>query len=300
MLIGGAGASLSGDGNEDFLIDSSTNIDNSLSALAAIRDAWTSGETYELRVTDTRAAFNAGQSGGGNVTGGNGRDAFATTGADVQTNESIGDQIHAIHDNFDLAIAQTISDSVLNNDNIVFGGGGGPGIADVSIVQQAMHGTVSVDDQGNFSYTQTTHGRDSFVYEITDTNGRTSQARASIVVDGLPPLPDGAVLSPTGSGLEIFEFVVGNGASPELTNTATIDYIGYLPNGQIFDRNDDIAFPLQNVIAGFGEGVAGMNIGGSRRIVIPSELGYGPNGLPRAGIGGMDSIIFDVTLHSFT
>ena len=138
-----------------------------------------------------------------------------------------------------------------------------------------------------------------FVYQITDTNGRTSQARVNIAVDGLPQLPAGAVLTPTGTGLEVFDFVAGSGATPGLTDTVTIDYVGYLPNGTIFDANDDISFPLQNVIAGFREGVAWMNIGGSRRIVIPFYLGYGPNGNPGAGIGGMDTIIFDVNLHSF-
>ena len=295
ILIGGSGASLYGEGNEDYLINGTTNNDSDPAALDAMRSAWTSNESYALRVTDTRATYSDNPGGAEVVTGANGRDAFGSTGNDVQQNEAVGDQVHATHDDYILPIAQTISETVLSND---FVPNNGVQIAQISIVEQAAHGTVSVDAQGNFTYTQTTHGRDSFVYQITDTNGKTSQARVGIVVDGLPELPEGAVLTPTGTGLEVFDFEPGDGASPGTSATVSVGYVGYLPNGQIFDSNVAATFPLQNVIAGFREGIAGMNVGGSRRIVIPSDLGYGPNGLPRAGIGGEDSIIFDVILHS--
>ena len=118
-------------------------------------------------------------------------------------------------------------------------------------------------------------------------------------MDGLPELPEDATLISSDSGLQYFDFVVGSGDSPVFNSTVNINYVGYLPNGNIFDSNDFISFNLQQVIDGFSEGVDGMNVGGTRRIIIPPDLGYGPNGNPGAGIGGEDIIIFDVDLHTF-
>ena len=69
-----------------------------------------------------------------------------------------------------------------------------------------------------------------------------------------------------------------------------------MPDGSIFDSNDDATFALTGVIDGFAEGLSGMQVGTRRRISIPPELGYGSGGLPQAGIGGTDTIVFDVLL----
>ncbi len=113
---------------------------------------------------------------------------------------------------------------------------------------------------------------------------------------GIPELAPGAVLTATGTGLEVFDFKTGTGETPTESNRTRLEYVGYLPNGEIFDSNSDATFAVTGVIDGFAEGILGMTVGGRRRIVIPPDLGYGPNGNPRAGISGTDTIVFDVLL----
>jgi hypothetical protein len=115
--------------------------------------------------------------------------------------------------------------------------------------------------------------------------------------EGIPPLPDDAEIVTLDSGLQVYDFVVGVGdAPPDESADVNVAYTGYLPDGAIFDSNESANFNLQGVIAGFSEGILGMRVGGSRRIIIPPDLGYGPGGNPGAGIGGEDTIVFDVDL----
>ena len=116
------------------------------------------------------------------------------------------------------------------------------------------------------------------------------------VEGAIPALVPNAELTPTGTGLEVFDFTTGTGPTPTDTESVRVEYVGYLPDGSIFDSNDDATFRLTGVIDGFAEGLSGMQVGGRRRIVIPPDLGYGSGGLPQAGIGGTDTIVFDVLL----
>jgi len=76
-----------------------------------------------------------------------------------------------------------------------------------------------------------------------------------------------------------------------------------LADGTKFDSSIDsgqtISFPLNGVIAGWTEGVGSMKAGGKRKLIIPSNLGYGPNGMPPVIPGGA-TLIFDVELVSIT
>ena len=133
----------------------------------------------------------------------------------------------------------------------------------------------------------------------TDTNGTEDTDDADTNgadTSGVPPLPEDAELTTTESGLQYYDFEEGTGASPEATSTVRVDYVGYLEDGTIFDSNENTTFQLSRVVPGFSEGIIGMNVGGRRRLYIPPDLGYGENGNPNAGIGGEDTIIFDVTL----
>lgn len=124
---------------------------------------------------------------------------------------------------------------------------------------------------------------------VTDSSGET---------EGVPPLPDGAELVTSATGVQTFDFVVGDGAAPDPAGSVRVGYTGYLEkDGTIFDSNESIVFGLNSLIPGFTEGVVGMREGGMRRIIIPPDQGYGPNGNPGAGIGGEDVIIFDVELQ---
>ena len=88
----------------------------------------------------------------------------------------------------------------------------------------------------------------------------------------------------TGSGLKYTDVKVGDGAAAVSGKTVSVHYTGTFPDGRKFDssldRNEPFSFELGagRVIKGWDEGVAGMKIGGKRKLVIPPELGYGQRG----------------------
>ena len=86
------------------------------------------------------------------------------------------------------------------------------------------------------------------------------------------------------SGLEIEDQIVGDGDEAIAGQTVEVHYTGWLTDGTKFDsshdRNQTFSFKLGagQVIAGWDQGVAGMKIGGTRKLTIPSDLGYGDRG----------------------
>lgn len=92
----------------------------------------------------------------------------------------------------------------------------------------------------------------------------------------------------TPSGLQYEDTVAGSGAEAVAGNFVAVHYTGWLYKdgvaGAKFDSSKDrgqpFRFPLGGgqVIRGWDEGVAGMKVGGTRRLVIPPELGYGARG----------------------
>jgi len=104
----------------------------------------------------------------------------------------------------------------------------------------------------------------------------------------------------TASGLGIEELLVGTGVTAQAGNMVAVHYTGWLTNGTKFDSSRDrgqvYVFPLgrQQVIAGWDEGVAGMKVGGRRKLVIPPALGYG--GEPNGPIPAGSTLVFDVEL----
>ena len=88
----------------------------------------------------------------------------------------------------------------------------------------------------------------------------------------------------TPSGLVIEELLVGSGAAAAAGQKVTVHYTGWLTDGKKFDsskdRGDPFVFPLGRgqVIKGWDEGVAGMKVGGRRKLTIPPSLGYGARG----------------------
>ncbi len=86
------------------------------------------------------------------------------------------------------------------------------------------------------------------------------------------------------SGLEIEDQIVGDGDEAVAGQTVEVHYTGWLTDGTKFDsshdRNQTFSFKLGagQVIAGWDQGVAGMKIGGARKLTIPPDLGYGERG----------------------
>jgi peptidylprolyl isomerase len=105
----------------------------------------------------------------------------------------------------------------------------------------------------------------------------------------------------TASGLKYTDLVVGTGATPQKGQTVTVHYTGTLTNGKKFDSSldrgtpADFAIGVGSVIKGWDEGLMSMKVGGKRRLVIPSALGYGPQGRP-PDIPGNATLMFDVEL----
>ncbi len=82
----------------------------------------------------------------------------------------------------------------------------------------------------------------------------------------------------------------GEGDKPVASNAVEVHYKGWLDDGAIFDssyrRGETISFPLGGVIAGWTEGMQLVGQGGMIELEIPSDLGYGPGGMPPVIPGG--------------
>lgn len=112
-------------------------------------------------------------------------------------------------------------------------------------------------------------------------------------------MPENEITTPT--GLKYTDELTGTGDFPKKGQTVTVHYTGTLENGKKFDSSKDRNRPFSftigigQVIKGWDEGVATMQTGGKRRLIIPAELGYGSR-----GAGGVippnATLIFDVEL----
>ena len=102
----------------------------------------------------------------------------------------------------------------------------------------------------------------------------------------------------TASGLQYEVITEGKGPNPKVTDTVKVHYKGTLIDGTKFDSSYDrgkpAEFPLNAVIKGWTEGLQLMKVGGKDRMVIPSDLAYGPQGRP--GIPANSVLIFEVEL----
>lgn len=104
----------------------------------------------------------------------------------------------------------------------------------------------------------------------------------------------------TASGLKYVDLKVGDGPVPERGQMLSVHYTGWLENGTKFDSSVDRGEPLDftigvgQVIKGWDEGVGSMHVGGKRKLIVPSELGYGAKGV--GPIPPDATLIFEVEL----
>jgi FKBP-type peptidyl-prolyl cis-trans isomerase len=135
-----------------------------------------------------------------------------------------------------------------------------------------------------------------------------NRAFALFLITGLAACGGGDPAAPTQQlvlnvgPLVVDDLVVGTGPLAETGDTVTVDYVGRLENGTQFDSSYDRGTPFPftvgagEVIAGWDQGVPGMRVGGTRRLTIPPNLGYGLNQV--GTIPPNSTLVFEVELLS--
>jgi FKBP-type peptidyl-prolyl cis-trans isomerase FkpA len=104
-------------------------------------------------------------------------------------------------------------------------------------------------------------------------------------------------MTKTATGVYYLDLEPGTGTTVTGNQTVTITYYGYLRDGFLFGSETQTTVVLgRDGVAGLADGMLGMQVGGKRKIVIPSERGYGRFGLTAFGIPPNSTLIFDVQL----
>jgi FKBP-type peptidyl-prolyl cis-trans isomerase len=105
--------------------------------------------------------------------------------------------------------------------------------------------------------------------------------------------------------LQAVDSTPGTGDTVKAGDSVNVDYTGAVAaTGVIFqsslDSGQPVSFGLSQVIKGWTDGIPGMKVGGTRRLLIPAALAYGANPPQGSGIPANADLVFDVTLHSVT
>jgi len=136
---------------------------------------------------------------------------------------------------------------------------------------------------------------------------------ASVATDDMDPT-DTIKTMDTQKQLQTEDTVVGTGAEAQTGDTVSMNYVGRLQDGTLFDTNNpeiakaegvynpgreytsfDFTLGAGQVIAGWDQGIVGMKEGGKRTLTISSDLAYGDNGYPPV-IPAKATLVFDVEL----
>ena len=106
-------------------------------------------------------------------------------------------------------------------------------------------------------------------------------------------------MTQTASGLYLLDVVVGGGEEGGADDLLTVAFEGWLADGTPLDQSASFAFTPSDrlVIQGWVEGVPGMRVGGTRRLVIPPSLAWGQNGSP-PNVPPNATVVFDIDLLS--
>src|SRR4030042_3878162 len=123
-------------------------------------------------------------------------------------------------------------------------------------------------------------------------------------LDTTPPTPSSTAVT-TASGLIYEDLQAGDGATAKSGDNVTVNYTGWLADGTKFDssidrgQTYDFTIGAGNVIPGWDEGVVGMQVNGTRLLVIPPALGYGETGSGTT-IPANATLTFEVQLVAIT
>ena len=106
------------------------------------------------------------------------------------------------------------------------------------------------------------------------------------IIDGPPEAPQSVndeAYTVTDSGLKYYDVVEGDGPEVEAGQQVSVHYTGWLEDGTVFDSSVGrspfvVTVGAGQVIPGWDEGLQGIRVGGTRQLVIPPDLGYGPGG----------------------
>ena len=134
---------------------------------------------------------------------------------------------------------------------------------------------------------------------LSDLQNKAEEAAKAAGKKFLEENKSNADVKETASGLQYVVEKEGTGAQPTAEDEVTVHYTGRLLDGTVFDssvnRGEPATFPLNRVIPGWTEGVQLMKEGAKYTFFIPSDLAYGPQGIPGA-IPPHSTLIFDVEL----
>lgn len=137
----------------------------------------------------------------------------------------------------------------------------------------------------------------------TKDNSFESKSEKKIGIEFLEKNKKRKEVKTTESGLQYEILKEGNGPKPSVSSVVKVHYTGTLIDGTKFDssvdRGEPIEFSLNQVIAGWTEGLQLMPIGSKFKFYIPSELAYGDNPRPGGPIKPGSTLIFDVELLDF-
>ena len=107
------------------------------------------------------------------------------------------------------------------------------------------------------------------------------------------------------ASLQELDTTAGTGCVVKTGDTVTVDYTGAVAaTGDIFqssyDSGQPVTFGLDQVIKGWTDGVPGMKVGGTRRLLIPAVQAYGATPPSGSGIPANADLVFDITVHAIT
>lgn len=104
------------------------------------------------------------------------------------------------------------------------------------------------------------------------------------------------------NGLKIQDLKIGTGQEAKAGDTITVNYVGALENGTVFDASEKHGGPatfqigVGQLIKGWDIGIPGMKIGGKRKLIVPPSLGYASQNVGNGLIPPNSTLVFEVEL----